>query len=264
LLFTANIQRLNKKGNLFANLFGLIYLALKSKSIKMQNQQNQQAPPAVQSKTALTSAVINSAENIKALMDLPGIEQNWIATYNKTTGRLDGELRWNAEKVLFMQLVASNKAFNDVDKFSVYSAITELAISGLTLRDGIAYILPMAKKAVFMPGWKGRLEQINEMKDVIYCNEPQVVYDCDIFEYEKGEKTKILKHVPGGNSPRTKESKITHVYFVIEFNHGARVYMMDALDVLNIRDHRSTAFKSYLALCEKHGKQLGENKMEII
>lgn len=207
-----------------------------------------------ENKVQLTRQLINSQPNVSAILDLAGIEQNWIRTYESISGKKDGESRFNAEKILFLQTISSTKALEKCDKFSVYSSFIELAISGLTLRDGIAYIVPFAGKASFMPGWRGRLEQINEIPTVVHCHEPQVVWDCDQFEYEKGEKVKITKHKPGN---RTPDSKITHVYFVIEFSHGAVVYIMDAVDVLHIRDTYSQSYKQYVKDCKRCGKEIG-------
>lgn len=212
-------------------------------------------------KVALTAAMINECQNTKALMELPAIQSNWVATYEKTSGKSDGETRFEAEKILFLQAIAGNKAFEKCDKFSIYSSFIELAISGLTLRDGLSYIIPYGGKAAFMPGWRGRLEQINELPNVIHCHEPQVVYDCDDFEYEKGMKTLIHKHQPG---QRTEANKPTHVYFVIEFKHGPECYIMDAQDVLNIRNNYSTSYKTYIAECQRAGKQIGETFKKTI
>lgn len=225
--------------------------------------QTTQNPPATQgaqqpNRVALTVAAINGVAKISELFELPGMADAWIRAYQNTSGKTDGEQRWEAEKILIAQLVSSTPALQTVEPFSMYTAMSQLSISGLSLREGMAYILPKGKKAVFMPGWKGRLEQINDMPDVIHCHEPQVVYTSDIFEMEKGEKVKIIKHIPGGKHTRTKADTITDVYFVIDFNYGTIVYHMHALDVLNIRDHRSDSFKAYKKLCEDNGKQLGD------
>ena len=204
---------------------------------------------------ALTRKMIMDTPDLKSLIELPAIQDNWVKTYNSVTGKEDGELKFNAEKILFLQTISSSKALEKCDKFTIYSSFIELAISGLTLRDGLAYIIPYGKTASFMPGWRGRLEQINEMPNVVHCHEPQVVYDCDEFDYEKGTKVVINKHKPG---VRTKESRPTHVYFVIEFKHGPDVYIMDAIDVINIRDTYSSSYKQYVADCKAANKQIGD------
>jgi hypothetical protein len=71
-------------------------------------------------------------------------------------------------------------------------------------------------------------------------------------------RTRILKHVPG---KRTKENQIDYVYFVVEFVSGPEVYIMDRLEVLNIRDNYSQSYKSYVKDLEKpvnKGKKWGD------
>jgi recombination protein RecT len=203
----------------------------------------------------LTRKMIEEAKSTKELLELGPIADNWIRTYQETSGRSDGTLRYNAEKILFLQTVEASKALQKADKFSLYGAFIELAVSGLTLRDGITYIVPYGKKAQFMVGWKGRLEQTTEIPMVVHCHEPQVVYDCDEFSYEKGMRTKIHYHKPGKN--RTKDSKITHVYWVIEFKHGAEAYIMEAIDVLNIRDKYSSSWVQYVKDCQAQKQPIG-------
>lgn len=196
------------------------------------------------SKTALTRAAITSVQSAKEILEIEAVKDNWINTYQKVSGKNDGILRYEAEKILFMQNYQANqKAFDKCDKFSIYASFVELSISGLTLRDGISYIIPYGDKATFLPGWKGRLEQISEMQNVVHVHQPQVVYDCDQFELSKGMSTIINKHIPA--IPRTEGAKITGVYMVIQFVHGPVVYWMDAADVLNIRNNYSQSFKQY-------------------
>jgi recombinational DNA repair protein RecT len=211
-----------------------------------------------QNKLQVTKQMIETAPSPKELISIPAVRDNWISTYEKTSGKNDGAMRFEGEMIMFLQTIAESYALGQCDKFSIYGAWIELAISGLSLRDGLSYIVPYGKKASFMVGWKGRLEQMLEMPQIVHVPEPQVVYDCDIFEYELGEKTKIHKHIREGKAERTKDSKITHVYLTIKMSHGSETYIMERLDVLNIRDRFSAGYKSYVADCKANNKQIGE------
>lgn len=203
-------------------------------------------------KLVLTQKMLKEPENLQGLFELAPVRQNWIENYSKTSGKNDGEMRYEAEKILFMQTVGQNKDLANADRFSIYSSFIELAISGLTLRDGLTYIIPYSKRqkkgddwvdvttAQFQVGWQGRLEQISTMPNVVYCHEPQVVHEGDTFEFEMGMNPTIHKHIPAG-----KSDKITHVYFVIEFSHGKKVYMMSREDVYKVRDY-SPSYKFYI------------------
>jgi recombinational DNA repair protein RecT len=222
----------------------------------MPEEKKHDAPaPVPPSKLQLTSALITQQPTVKALLDLPQLEDAWVKTYQLTTGMPDGVQRFNAEKILFMKALQGNKQLQDCDKFSIYTSFTELAISGLSLRDGQAAIIPFGKEASFQPMWRGRLKQIMELPQVVHCHEPKVVYDCDEFEYTLGERTRIIKHHPG---ERTNQSLITHVYFVIEFKWGLDIYIMDRMDVLRIRDNRSKTYIEYASAIQKQNKQPGE------
>jgi len=202
--------------------------------------------PAVPNKVKLTASLIDAQPTTKALLELPAIEENWVQTYSKLTGRSaqDASVRFQAEKILFLQAIDANDALKKADNFSKYTSFFELAISGGTLRDGLCYIVPYKGKAQFLPGWKFRLEQINENPDVIFCHQPVVVYECDEFEYEMGMQPKITKHIPAKIRPATAAK--THVYWVIEFKKGTQVYIMDAVKVLQIRDQYSPPYKEYI------------------
>jgi recombinational DNA repair protein RecT len=216
--------------------------------------------PATQpkNKVALTSQLISSQTSAKAVLELPEIETAWIKNYQLTTGKADGALKFNQEKVLFLKRIEEDNQLKNADKFSLYVAFTELAISGGTLRDGICYVVAFGKKAQFLPGWKFRLEQIDELPAVVHCHQPQAVYDCDEFSYEKGMRTVIHKHIP--SAKRTESSKITHVYFVVEFQTGPEVYIMEAIDVLKIRNQYSKSWKSWVADCAKAQQDPEVNK----
>ena len=74
-------------------------------------------------KLALTQATLNSVARTKDVIELPAVMDNWVRTYEKVTGRHDGVMRYEAEKVLFMQTVGDNKALDKCDRFTLYAEI---------------------------------------------------------------------------------------------------------------------------------------------
>lgn len=194
---------------------------------------------------SLTLDLINKQPSIKALLELPQVEAQFVITYKKTTGLDDGPRKFEQEKLMFLQQ-ASGTSLESCEKFSVYAAFIELAASGLTLRDGLAYIIPYGKKASFQPGWKGRLEQINQMMDVIYCPEPILIREGDFYDIEAGERL-VIKHKPIlGN-----QGKIVAVYLPVQMHHGVEFYMMSREDVMFIRDNYSEPYKAYVKALAK-------------
>lgn len=211
-------------------------------------------------KLALARQVFTEAKTAMNIMEIPEVGKNWIKRYEATTGEKDGELKFELEKLLFLKVFEENPKLDNCDPMSKYTAFMDLCVSGLTLKDGLSYVFSMDnKKVMFMPGWKGRLEQIKKLSDVRFVYEPEVVYDCDTFVMTKGMKKTIKEHTEGNV---TENSKIVRVYVIIDFfSVGPVVYDMLAKDVVNIRDKRSRSYQSYvtnLAKEKNKGRKLGD------
>lgn len=185
------------------------------------------------------------------------VRNNWISTYEKVSGNKDGAMRFEAEKLMFLTVTSDSK-FKKVSNFSKYNAFIELSISGLSLREGMGYIIPYGEKCSFMPGWKGRLEQISDMPGIVYVHPPQVVREDDVYRKSLGMSPQVLEHVPNTNS----QSAIIDTYLVIEFTHGTRCFFMSASEILNIRNRRSKPYISYMNMCRQHNQAPG-NSFEV-
>ncbi len=57
----------------------------------------------------LTMKLINEQPDVKSLLELPQIKAAWVSSYEKVTGRTDGGLKFENEKVLFMRQIAGSK-----------------------------------------------------------------------------------------------------------------------------------------------------------
>lgn len=216
--------------------------------------ENNSNVPARVATVALTKTMLDEPKNLNEMIQIPAIQDRWIKTYESVSNKKDGEMRFAAEMILFQQAAAK---LEKCDRFSVYASFIELSISGLTLRDGLTYIVPFGNKAQFMVGWKGRLEQMLEVPSIIHISEPQLVYSCDQFDYEKGMQTIIHGHKPV--FPRPDDATIMFVYMIVHFRHGKEVFMMDSDEVLNIRDKYSKSYGSYMkALANEKNKTLGK------
>lgn len=204
-------------------------------------------------KLALTKRLLDETPTVKEMFELAPVKHNWVATYEGTTGKPDGAMRFEAEVVNYMLLLQNNKRLAETSRFSQYNAFMELCLSGLSLRDGLACILPYKGAAAFQVMAAGRLEQIMEIPNVIFVQEPQLVYEEDEFVFSKGDTVKIETHIPARS--RTNNT-ITHVYLHITFSHGKECYMMERDEILSIRDTYSQTYKSYIAK-EKAGTLQG-------
>lgn len=195
----------------------------------------------------VTTQLLTSAKHPQKIISLEEVRGKWIKNYHAVAGRNDGDLKYEAEKNAVIKALEANPKLKEAEPFSFYCALIDIAASESTLRDGHGYLVPFQKRdktmVVFIPGWRDRLEKINRQPDVLRAHEPQVVYNCDLFEYEKGESVKIHVHKPAANRP--SDAIITHVYFVVEFLKGKLVYLMDREEVHSIRDRYSVSYKYY-------------------
>lgn len=213
-------------------------------------------------KLTLTVSALKAPANLAGVFELEPFQNNFVKNLVKTSGMPEegALMKFEREKILFMKAISANKELEKCDRFTIYSAFIELAVSGLSLLDGETYIIPYGGKAQFQVGYKGRVNQMNTLPGIVHVNMPQVVYDCDEFDYELGEFPKVIKHKP---HKRTKENLLTHVYIVVEreptpSNPRAKdVYIMDRIEVLAIRDRYSQSYRNYVADCKKLNKEIG-------
>lgn len=199
-----------------------------------------------ENKLELTGKMLAECKHPKDIMELPAVRDRWVNTYNMTSGRQDGDLKFEAEKVLFIQTVSESATLAKCTQMSIYSSFILLAVSGLSLRDDQAYLVPYKDKCGFMVGWKGRLEQITQIPGVERVNEPICVFDGEEFEYEINEgEYKVVKHRPLLN---TQGREILAVYCTIRQAGHVRTFLMKREEVLSIRDRFSASYKDYMKI----------------
>jgi len=199
----------------------------------------------------LTTSALQAPKTLRDVFELEALQVNCINNYQKTTGRSDGAIVFERERVLIMKAIKENPKLEQCSRASIYFAVVELFASGLTLMDGLAYLIPYKDSCQFQIGFKGRLEQISRMPEVNVVQEPQVVLTNELndFEYQLGEDVRILKHKPGKDRTITKDNKIEFVYLILDTVFGKRVFIMSRQEVLTIRDTYSIPYKYYVAKC---------------
>lgn len=200
---------------------------------------------------ALTQAALAAPSDLKGVFEIEAFKNNCVANYEKTTGRSDGALRFEREKILFMKLLSDPKVGKKLaacNRFSIYSSMVELFVSGLTLNEGQTYIIPYGDVAQFQIGWKGRLEQMSQMPQIKEVHQPEVVLtnELDDFIYTLGEEPRIVQHKPARNRDITPENRIEWVYVILDKGHRKKCVMMSRQQVLSIRDRFSQPYKNYI------------------
>lgn len=196
-----------------------------------------------ENKLQLTATMLAQCTKPGQVMELPAVRDRWVNTYKMTTGKEDGELKFEAEKVLFMQTVSESAGLAKCTPITIYSSFILLAVSGLSLRDDQCYLIPYKDKCGFMVGWKGRLEQLTQIPGIKHVNEPICVFDGEDFDYSIVEgEIKVAHHKPLLN---TVGRDILAVYCTIEFQIGKKTYLMKREEVLAIRDKYSQSYKDW-------------------
>lgn len=207
-------------------------------------------------KLQLTHKALMETKDLQSMFDMDAVRHNAVQNLIKTTGKNEEAalMHYEREKILFFKALSANKKIEQCDKFSVYSAWIELMVSGSTLNEGNSFLIPYGKKLQFQMGWRGRLEQLIQIPSIVNIPPPQVVYENDDFDYELGEKPRIIKHKP------VKENRgdLFAVYLIIEKTNGYETHLMLAPEVLNIRDRYSKPYRQYLEECKAHKKEIGE------
>lgn len=196
-------------------------------------------------KVALTLSMLNNAPSLQEVFDLEAFRTNFIKNYELTSAKSNGDQVWEREKILMLKKISEDKNLQKCTRVSIYSSFVELALSGLTLQDDQAYIIPYKDVATFQVGWKGRLHQIGQLDQISEIGQPQVVYESDEFDYELGGlSAKVLKH-KRTSSDHPEEDIITHVYLGYIQNGEQRFIVMERHEVLAIRDNYSKSYQYY-------------------
>lgn len=209
-------------------------------------------------KLALTKSMLEEPKNLSGIFELVPFKESFVSNYSNVTGNKNGELVWEREKMVFMQKLFADPKLSKCTRMSVYSAFTQLATSGLSLVDDNAYLIPYKDVLQFQIGWKGRLEQISRLEDIVEVNEPMVVYASDEFDYNLAPKPSIIKHKRQRERP--ENDKITHVYITYETEKGSKCLILEAHEVEKIRDNFSQTYKYWKS---KDGKYPDGNDMDL-
>lgn len=193
-------------------------------------------------KLQVTKQALESTKTINEMFELEAFQNNWVSNYEKTTGKQDGQMMWERNKVEFMAQLQQNQKLQECNRVSIYMAFIQSGVSGLSLSEGMSGIIPYKDKAQFQIFANGRREQLSWLPHINYVNEPILVREGDEFEYEAGEELRIIKHVPKLNN----KGQINAVYCVLDTTQGKKTYLMSRDEVLAIRDQYSQTYKSYV------------------
>jgi len=135
-----------------------------------------------------------SAPSIKALTQLPFVQERFIANYQAVTGRKDGEARFQAEVFTYLEIMEEKPDLKKADRFSHFAAMVKIGTMGLSLRDSKIYVMPGNNNTIKVQSSPaGKREMMEMMPDIKQVPEAQVVVKGDIFLHDKLNNV-VLKH----------------------------------------------------------------------
>jgi len=137
---------------------------------------------------------LNDAPSVRHAMQLPFVQERFIANYQATTGKKDGEARFQSELFAYMEIVNEKPDLAKADRFSHFAAIIKAGTTGLSFRDNKLYVMPGPNNTVKVQSSPaGKREMMENMPDIKAFPEAQLVMKGDLFVVDK-LSGQVIKH----------------------------------------------------------------------
>jgi len=141
------------------------------------------------------------------------------------------------EKVIRLAMVAASTSpkLRDCTPISILLSVMEASQLGLMPHGslGHGWMIPYGKEARFIPGYRGLMDLATRGGKVINV-EAEVVFDCDVFEYERGTDAKLV-HKPELERPAAAQP--IAAYAIARLKGGGSVFKVLARSAIEkVRD----------------------------
>jgi hypothetical protein len=142
--------------------------------------------------------VIAKAQSVKELFNAPEIIQYAVSGYKATTGRNDGEQRFQQERFAYLEIIHQKPELRQAPMFAHMKVLNKVMHSGLSLRDNKLYLQAIKKGDEVVdikvdPSPAGRREMLEQMPSIKSAPEAQIVLKGDLFLHDK-LNNRIVKH----------------------------------------------------------------------
>lgn len=158
----------------------------------------------------ITVERINSMKPLDIAKDA-AVRERFISIYNTISGSDEGEALYEAESRHFNRILAENAYLQQCTPFSIFTSFIDLAVSGLSLEQGVralCYLIPRSYKVVG-PDGKDKYEyrcnlQISGHGELVlrarcgqikYADNPVLVYSEDEFSFSDMNGQKSVSYV---------------------------------------------------------------------
>jgi len=163
------------------------------------------------------------AKNIKEVLQIPEVKERAIKNYQATTGRTDGENRYEQERFAYLQLIVDKPDLAKVDKFYHFGAIVYALTTGLSFRDNKLYVIPNGNGLKIQSSPAGKREMLEMMPNVKSAPQAVLVMKGDLFVHDKANH-KVIKHETTEKSSESmKLENIRAAYQRINYKDGSYI-----------------------------------------
>lgn len=148
----------------------------------------------------------------------------------------EGARMFEREKMFALMSITKNPDLLNCNPNSLYMAVANVAMSGLTLDPHLqlAHLVPRKGTAVLVVDYKGMIDAYERYASIIIqCG---AVYEGDTYDYEEGSRG-FVKHKRNLN--RTGNEKMIMVYSIARFPDGRE--RVDIFDMNQVNKRKSKA-----------------------
>lgn len=183
----------------------------------------------------IEEALVN-APSIKALTQLPFVEERFVANYQAVTGRKDGPARFQAEVFTYLEIMEEKPDLKKADRFSHFAAMVKIGTMGLSLRDSKIYVMPGPNNTIKVQSSPaGKREMMEMMEEIKQLPEPQVVVKGDIFVHDKLNNLIINHESTEKSAPATLDNILCSYQRVIWKDGTIRDVVVDKAALLKAK-----------------------------
>lgn len=147
-----------------------------------------------QNQLATLDQKLASVKDVKEIFTIPDVREIFKRNYQATTGKTDGDNKFEQERFAYLQLLVEKPELAQVGRFMHFGAIVYAGTTGLTFRDGTLYVYPNGKgglKVQASPA--GKRQMLERMEMISKAPQAQVVMKGDLFVFDKLNEV-ILEH----------------------------------------------------------------------
>lgn len=189
---------------------------------------------------------LEKAPSIKSMLQMEVVQERFIANYQATTGKTDGQARFQSEAFAYMEIITEKPELAALPKFQHFAAIIKGGTTGLSFRDSKLYVMPGPNKTIKVQSSPaGKREMMENMDLIKQVPEAQIVMKGDIFVVDKLNGL-VTKH-------ESTEKSVTDIKLENIVASYQRVYWKDGTikDVVVMHDDLMKARKRSPAQSEQ-------------